>query len=76
VVLTGIQFFLAYRSLCPSAWCERWDDQRGKAPQHGLLDWLETDNVRQQTEPSPLVWISKGWAKMNNLGRGEWSRFH
>ncbi|MCJ1274770.1 Cytochrome c oxidase subunit 6B [Puttea exsequens] len=22
------QFFLAYRSLCPSAWCERWDDQR------------------------------------------------
>ncbi|KAM0805720.1 cytochrome c oxidase, subunit VIb [Usnea florida] len=23
------QFFLAYRSLCPSAWCERWDDQRG-----------------------------------------------
>jgi len=25
-----IQFFLAYRSLCPSSWCERWDDQRGK----------------------------------------------
>lgn len=24
------QFFLAYRSLCPSAWCARWDDQRGK----------------------------------------------
>ncbi|KAL8798596.1 MAG: hypothetical protein Q9182_006531 [Xanthomendoza sp. 2 TL-2023] len=23
------KFFLAYRSLCPSAWCERWDDQRG-----------------------------------------------
>merc|ERR1711939_1001730 len=22
------QFYLAYRSLCPSAWCERWDDQR------------------------------------------------
>ncbi|PBP20460.1 cytochrome c oxidase polypeptide VIb [Diplocarpon rosae] len=22
------QFFLAYKSLCPSAWCERWDDQR------------------------------------------------
>ncbi|KAK8198504.1 Cytochrome c oxidase subunit 6B [Zalaria obscura] len=22
------QFFLAYRSLCPSSWCERWDDQR------------------------------------------------
>ncbi|KAL8951572.1 MAG: hypothetical protein Q9222_002457 [Ikaeria aurantiellina] len=28
------QFFLAYRSLCPSAWCERWDNQRemGKFP--------------------------------------------
>jgi len=23
------QFFLAYRSLCPSAWTQRWDDQRG-----------------------------------------------
>ncbi|KAI9665725.1 MAG: Cytochrome c oxidase subunit 6B [Bathelium mastoideum] len=23
------QFLLAYRSLCPSAWVERWDDQRG-----------------------------------------------
>ena len=25
-----LQFYHAYRSLCPSAWCERWDDQRGK----------------------------------------------
>ncbi|KAI0973001.1 cytochrome c oxidase, subunit VIb [Xylaria arbuscula] len=23
------QFFLAYRSLCPSGWYQRWDDQRG-----------------------------------------------
>ncbi|KAL2759541.1 hypothetical protein ACRALDRAFT_2094433, partial [Sodiomyces alcalophilus JCM 7366] len=23
------QFFLAYRSLCPSGWYNRWDDQRG-----------------------------------------------
>ncbi|KAH8159156.1 hypothetical protein CIB48_g9091 [Xylaria polymorpha] len=22
------QFFLAYRSLCPSGWYQRWDDQR------------------------------------------------
>lgn len=29
-LLLYLQFFLAYRSLCPSAWCERWDDQRGK----------------------------------------------
>jgi cytochrome c oxidase subunit 6b len=24
-----MQFYLAYRSLCPSAWTQRWDDQRG-----------------------------------------------
>ncbi len=24
------QFFLAYRSLCPSGWTSRWDDQRGR----------------------------------------------
>jgi hypothetical protein len=24
------QFFLAYRSLCPSGWAMRWDDQRGE----------------------------------------------
>ncbi|KAJ4523439.1 Cytochrome c oxidase subunit 6B [Exophiala dermatitidis] len=23
-----IQFYLAYRSLCPSSWIARWDDQR------------------------------------------------
>ncbi|KAF2724110.1 cytochrome c oxidase, subunit VIb [Polychaeton citri CBS 116435] len=22
------QFYLAYRSLCPGSWAERWDDQR------------------------------------------------
>ena len=25
----SFQFFLAYRSLCPSSWTARWDDQRG-----------------------------------------------
>lgn len=25
---TTKQFFLAYRSLCPSGWYQRWDDQR------------------------------------------------
>ncbi|KAI9865586.1 MAG: Cytochrome c oxidase subunit 6B [Vezdaea acicularis] len=24
----GAKFFLAYQSLCPGAWKERWDDQR------------------------------------------------
>ncbi|MCJ1432970.1 Cytochrome c oxidase subunit 6B [Xylographa pallens] len=32
------QFFLAYRSLCPSAWCERWDDQREKGTFPTRLD--------------------------------------
>lgn len=26
------QFYLAYRSLCPGGWTQRWDDQRGKCP--------------------------------------------
>jgi cytochrome c oxidase subunit 6b len=26
--LTYVQFLLAYRSLCPSGWANRWDDQR------------------------------------------------
>ncbi|RDW75583.1 cytochrome c oxidase subunit [Coleophoma crateriformis] len=32
------QFFLAYKSLCPSAWCERWDDQREKGTFPTRLD--------------------------------------
>jgi len=28
LMLKNSQFYLAYRSLCPSAWCQRWDDQR------------------------------------------------
>ncbi|CAD0093102.1 unnamed protein product [Aureobasidium mustum] len=31
LVLTHTQFFLAYRSLCPSSWAARWDDQRGES---------------------------------------------
>ena len=23
-----LQFYLAYRSLCPNAWVQRWNDQR------------------------------------------------
>jgi hypothetical protein len=28
--LIGGQFFLSFKSLCPSAWVQRWDDQRGE----------------------------------------------
>ncbi|GAB7360360.1 hypothetical protein MBLNU230_g8318t1 [Neophaeotheca triangularis] len=32
------QFYLAYRSLCPSSWCERWDDQRENGTFPARLD--------------------------------------
>ena len=32
----ALQFFLAYRSLCPKSWTERWDGQRGML---GLHRW-------------------------------------
>ncbi|RAL64018.1 hypothetical protein DID88_003206 [Monilinia fructigena] len=32
------QFFLAYKSLCPSAWVERWDDQRDNGTFPARLD--------------------------------------
>ncbi|KAI0512846.1 cytochrome c oxidase polypeptide vib-like protein [Xylaria bambusicola] len=35
------QFFLAYRSLCPSGWYQRWDDQRGSC-RPALVIWAMT----------------------------------
>merc|ERR1712093_939131 len=32
------QFFLAYRSLCPSSWAARWDDQRENGTFPARLD--------------------------------------
>ncbi|KIN02509.1 hypothetical protein OIDMADRAFT_52347 [Oidiodendron maius Zn] len=32
------QFFLAYKSLCPSSWCERWDEQRENGTFPARLD--------------------------------------
>ncbi|KAI5241403.1 hypothetical protein E4T43_05484 [Aureobasidium subglaciale] len=32
------QFFLAYRSLCPSSWATRWDDQRENGTFPAKLD--------------------------------------
>jgi hypothetical protein len=34
---SDLQFFLAYRSLCPKAWTDRWDDQRGQYTSTYLL---------------------------------------
>lgn len=41
------QFWLAYRSLCPSGWYTRWDEQRGaflpSFPPWGCLKIILTD---------------------------------
>ncbi|KAK7567128.1 cytochrome c oxidase, subunit VIb, partial [Phyllosticta citricarpa] len=39
------QFYLAYKSLCPSAWTQRWDDQRGKPTHFPDLSWEESTDV-------------------------------
>ncbi|KAI1364976.1 cytochrome c oxidase, subunit VIb [Xylaria arbuscula] len=43
------QFFLAYRSLCPSGWYQRWDDQRGlSTPRtHNSRRELATNDIGQ-----------------------------
>ena len=57
-----IQFYHAYRSLCPSAWCERWDEQRGK---QSLEDaYQQTDNRPESgtfpTKLDPWLWERDG----------------
>jgi cytochrome c oxidase subunit 6b len=39
------QFWLAYRSLCPSGWYQRWDDQRGSSTV------LRKTALRMSTDP-------------------------
>lgn len=36
------QFWLAYRSLCPSGWYQRWDEQRGAfiTLHQAMAEWL------------------------------------
>lgn len=60
--LMHTQFFLAYRSLCPSSWATRWDDQRGEspiAPQHAYLQEYVAHYPLQRMAPSPPDWTSK-----------------
>jgi len=51
---TGLQFWLAYRSLCPSGWYTRWDEQRGErryiAKSHGRLTNM---SIRGRQLPCP-----------------------
>lgn len=49
------QFWLAYRSLCPSGWYERWDAQRGRDDhaEHILVNaTVLTREQRLATSPS------------------------
>ncbi|KAL2820447.1 cytochrome c oxidase, subunit VIb [Aspergillus granulosus] len=58
------QFYYAFRSLCPKAWTDRWDSQRGKfltfdeiplyPTQHNIL----IDQL-QRLATSPPVWTGK-----------------
>lgn len=58
------QFFLAYKSLCPSAWVERWEDQRSKSMER-IRSRKITDVELQALELSQFVWISE------NINSGE-----
>ncbi|KAA8565099.1 hypothetical protein EYC84_010850 [Monilinia fructicola] len=44
------QFFLAYKSLCPSAWVERWDDQRDNGTFPARLDQCVSYRVIMQID--------------------------
>lgn len=47
------QFWLAYRSLCPSGWYARWDEQRGATqpdsnrPPKMPLDEIDADDLTE-----------------------------
>lgn len=38
------QFWLAYRSLCPSGWYQRWDEQRGMTSPVSFIVRAHADN--------------------------------
>lgn len=54
------QFYHAFRSLCPKAWTDRWDGQRGTYPptQGNFIVHLLTDSL-QRPATSPLTLTGK-----------------
>jgi hypothetical protein len=50
------QFWLAYRSLCPSGWYQRWDEQRGMTSPAPVIARAHADN------------FSRGWKLPCALG--------
>lgn len=52
------QFMLAYRSLCPSGWTTRWDDQRGEFP-----------HVRKTAGKLAMAGMSRSTTNVTGRGR-------
>jgi hypothetical protein len=42
-----LQFYLAYRSLCPPAWVSRWNDQRGMLAQMDKGEYKKLTRVAE-----------------------------
>lgn len=53
------QFWLAYRSLCPGGWYQRWDEQRGAS---AMLppDWI---GGQLTSSPQSLATSQCAWSK-------------
>lgn len=41
------QFWLAYRSLCPSGWYQRWDEQRGMTSSEPEITPVNADSFSE-----------------------------
>jgi hypothetical protein len=50
------QFWLAYRSLCPSGWYQRWDEQRGMTSPAPVFASAHADNFFKRPETSLRAW--------------------
>lgn len=74
------QFWLAYRSLCPSGWYQRWDEQRGAIHSRGSdkscllpVNGRQTnDNVLQRLETSRYAWNKTDDRGADGAGMDNW----
>jgi cytochrome c oxidase subunit 6b len=54
--LIHVQFYHAFRSLCPKAWTDRWDGQRGTCSSPGKFDVrMLIESQRPATSPLTLT---------------------
>ena len=55
-ILIYLQFYHAFRSLCPKAWTDRWDGQRGTYSSPGKFDLpMLIESQRPATSPLTLT---------------------